>query len=153
MATWKNPVYDRTQSDVDYAKSMISYFKKNGGITDGKNMKGCLNSEDLNRIEFNTEYLSDSLRALYYFNNIDKHTDVWYVSSIPYVEHIDRILGNVLRLQTAYFKPSGSPNLPSTLTHYEEVNRVEKCIYLLKAMIDNMVASFKECGTFNCGED
>lgn len=153
MANWSKPIYDRTQADVDYAKSQIKYFKQNGGITDGKDLKGCLNVDDLNRIEFNTEYISDLLITLCYFNNINKHSDRWYVSSVPYVNHINRIIDNVLRLQTAYFKPSGSPTLPTTLTHYEDVNSIEKCLYLLKVMIDDMVSSFRECGTFNCGED
>lgn len=153
MANWSKPIYDRTQSDVDYAKSMIDYFKKNGGVTDGKNLKGCLNVDDLNRIEFNTEYLSDLLRALYYFNNINKHSDRWYVSSVPYVNHINRIIDNVLKLQSAYFTPSSSPDLPTNLTHYEDVNSIEKCLYLLKVMIDEMTSSFKECNTFECGED
>ena len=126
MANWSKPIYDRTQADVDYAKSQIKYFKQNGGVTDGKNMKGCLNTEDLNRIESNTEYLSDTLRTLYYFNNINRHTDIWYMGSVPYVNHIDRIISNVSKLQSYYFKPPNSPNLPNTLTHYEEVNSIEK---------------------------
>lgn len=153
MANWSKPIYDRTQADVDYAKSQIKYFKQNGGITDGKDLKGCLNVDDLNRIEFNTEYLSDSLVALYYFNNINKRSDKWYVSGVPYVTQINRIIDNVLKLQTAYFKPSSSPTLPNTLTHYADVNSIEKCIYLLKVMIDNMTSSFKECNTFECGEE
>lgn len=153
MANWSKPIYDRTQADVDYAKSQIKYFKQNGGVTDGKNMKGCLNTDDLNRIEFNTEYLSDLLISLYYFNTIKKHADRWYTVSVPYVNHINRIIDNVLKLQSAYFTPSSSPDLPTNLTHYEDVNSIEKCLYLLKVMIDEMTSSFKECNTFECGED
>lgn len=153
MANWSKPIYDRTQADVDYAKSQIKYFKQNGGITDGKDLKGCLNVDDLNRIEFNTEYLSDLLCTLYYFNNIKKHSDIWHTGGVPNVNHINRMIANVSKLQTAYFKPSGSPTLPNTLTHYENVNSIEKCIYLLKVMIDNMTSSFKECNTFECGEE
>lgn len=153
MANWSKPIYDRTQADVDYAKSQINYFKQNGGITDGKDLKGCLNVDDINRIEFNTEYISDMLIALYYFNNINKGSDKWYVSGVPSTNQINRIIDNVSKLQTAYFKPSGSPTLPTTLTHYEDVNSIEKCLYLLKVMIEDMVSSFRECGTFNCGED
>lgn len=153
MANWIEPIYDRTQSDVEYAKSRIKYFKENGGITDGVNLKGCLNTDDLNRIEYDTQYISDMLNALYYFNNITTHSDIWYMGSVPYVNHLNRIIDNVSKLQTSYFKPSGAPNLPNTLTHYEQVNSIEKCLYLLKVMIDDMVSSFKECGTFSCGED
>lgn len=153
MANWSNPVYDRTQADVDYAKSQIRYFKQNGGITDGKNLKGCLNTDDLNRIEFNTEFLSDLLTTLYYFNTINKHSDIWYMGSVPDVNHINRIIDNVSKLQLAYFTPNNSPDLPDNLIHYEEVNNIEECLYLLKVMIDNMVSSFRQCGTITCGED
>ena len=153
MVNWTEPIYDRTQHDVEYAKSRIKYFKENGGITDGEDLKGCLNVVDLNRIENNTGYLSDLLISLYYFNSISKLSSNWNMSNMPTLEHINRIIDNVKKLQTAYFKPSGSPNLPNTLTHYEEVNSIEKCLYLLKAMIDEMMSSFKECNTFECGED
>ena len=65
MADWTEPIYDRTQEDVDYAKNRIAYFKANGGITDGINLKGCLNYTDVNRIEDNTDYLADLLISLY----------------------------------------------------------------------------------------
>lgn len=153
MASWIKAIYDRTQADVDYAKSQIKYFKQNGGITTGSSMKGCLNAVDLNRIENNTNYLSDLLITLYYYNYIDKYDGTWAIGSVPYTDHIVRIIRNVSKLQEAYFKPSGSPTLPTTLTHYDDVNSIEKNLYLLKVMIDDMVSSFRDCGTFNCGED
>ena len=134
-------------------EEQIKYFKETGGITDGKDLKGCLNSDDLNRIEFNTEYISDLLITLCYFNTIKKHSDIWYSSGVPNVNDINKIIENVSKLQMAYFKPSGSPTLPTTLTHYEDANSIEKCLYLLKVMVDDMISSFKECGTFACGED
>lgn len=153
MANWTEPIYDRTQYDVEYAKSRIKYFKENGGVTDSEDLKGCLNVVDLNRIENNTGYLSDLLISLYYFNSINKRTSNWNMSNMPTLEHINRIIDNVSKLQTAYFKSSNSPNLPNTLTHYEDVNSIEKCLHLLKVMIDDMTSSFRECNTFECGED
>ena len=152
MANWTNPVYDRTQEDVDYAKTQIAYFKANGGITDGINLKGCLNYTDVNRIEYNTYYLADLLISLYYFNTISRHR-AWRMGNIFDNTHVNRVINNVAILQSAYHTPTGSPDLPTTLTHYEQVNSVEKCLYLLKEMIDNMVSSFRECGTFYCGEE
>ena len=153
MANWGKPIYDRTQADVDYAKSQIKYFKENGGVTDGKDLKGCLNVDDLNRIENNTDYLSECLITLYYYNRIDNYDESWSIGDVPHTEQVSRIINNVSILQEAYYKPSGSPTLPTTLTHYEDVNSIEKCLYLLKVMIDDMVSSFRECGTFACGED
>lgn len=153
MADWTKPIYDRTQEDVDYAKSQIAYIKANGGITGLVNYKGCLNFTDVNRIEDNTEYLADLLISLYYFNTISRNSANWSTSSILDTANVSRIINNIEILQSAYYKPTGSPDLPTTLTHYEQVNSVEKCLYLLKEMIDDMVSRFRECGTFNCGEE
>lgn len=153
MADWIEPIYDRTQEDVDYAKKRIAYFKANGGITDGVNLKGCLNNADVNRIEDNTEYLADLLISLYYFNTINRYSETWTMKSNFHTTHVSRVINNVEILQSAYYTPTESPDLPTKLKHYEEVNSVEKCLYLLKSMIDNMISSFRECGTFNCGEE
>ena len=153
MADWTEPIYDRTQEDVDYAKRQIAYFKANDGIPDVTYYKGCLNFGDVNRIEHNTEYLADLLISLYYFNTISRNSSSWVINSRLDTTNVSRIINNVAILQSAYYTPIGSPDLPTTLTHYEQVNSVEKCLYLLKEMIDDMVSSFRECGTFYCGEE
>ena len=146
MATWQEPVFDRTQGDVDYAKSQLS-----NGINNVE-YKGCFNVTDINRIENNTRYLADMLLSLYYFNTITT-TSSWARNSLLYQQHIDRIISNVSKVWSAWHKPANAPTLPNTLLDYEQVNNVEKNLYLLKEMLDNMVASFRECGTFSCGEE
>ena len=154
MANWTNPIYDRTKEDVDYAKSQIANKKANNGIMSGSvYYKGCLNFPDVNRIENNTKYLADLLISLYYFNSISRNSTSWIRNSKLDTANVSRIINNVDILQSAYYTPTGSPDLPTTLTHYEQVNSVEKCLYLLKEMIDDMVSSFRECGTFYCGEE
>ena len=151
--SWIEPIYDRTQYDIEYAKSRIKYFKQNGGITDGVELKGCLNCTDLNRIENNIEYLSELLNELYYCNTIDKRDAQWSMDDIPTKTNIERILNNLNELLIKYYTLDEALVIPETLTHFEAVNIVEKCIYLIKVMIDDMVTSFRECGTFNCGEE
>ena len=154
MADWTEPIYDRTQEDVEYAKKRIAYFKANGGITDGVNLKGCFNYTDANRIEHNTEYLADLLISLYYFNTISRHSSRNFtMKSIFKTTNVSEFIDNIKILQSAYYTPTGSPDLPTTITHFEQVNAVEKCLYLLKEMIEDMVSSFRECGTFYCGEE
>lgn len=145
MAQWINPIYDRTQADVDYAKSQL-----NQGNNDVE-FKGCINVTDIRRIENNTRYLADELIKLYYFNTLTTYS--WDLSSIPYLAHINRIINNVGILWGKYHKPNGSVELPPTLLHYEHANAIEKNLYLIKEMLDNMISSFRECGTFQCGED
>lgn len=143
---WQEPIFDRTQADVDYAKVQLSQ-----GINDA-DLKGCLNVSDLNRIESNTRYLSDKLIELCYFNTTSTST-AWAMTALPYVSHINRIITNVRILWGKYHKPLGAVDLPDTLLNFEQVNAIEKNLYLIKEMLDDMIASFRECGTFSCGED
>ena len=145
MADWSNPVYDRTLADVEYARQQLA---NNINTID---LKGCLNPNHLMRIENNTRYLADKLIELYYFNAITTQSS-WGYTGLPNVTHITRIINNVNKLLSAYQKPKNTPTLPSTLLTYEQVNALEKNLYLIKEMLDDMMESFKECGSFNCGE-
>lgn len=146
MANWSAPIFDRTLADVEYARQQLS---KNINDVD---FKGCFNANDLLRIENNTRYLADALNNLCYRNSIST-TSNWTTNSIPDVTNIVRVINNVSKLITAYYKPNNAPNMPTTLLTYEQANALEKNLYLLKQMLDNMIASFRECGTFGCGEE
>lgn len=149
MADWIVPVFDRTQDDVIYAISKIAEWKENN-ITNTSRLKGCLNDTDINRIENNIQYISDRLSSLYYFTKIEAKT--WDMSQLPDITDVNRIIGNLNNIISSYFKPNNSPDVPTTMLTYEQINHIEQNLSLLKEMIDNMVNSFRECGTFNCGE-
>ena len=150
MAKWLDPVFDRTQADVELAISKIAEWKKNGS-TNVYELKGCLNVSDINRIEGNIQYLSNELSKLYYFPYTTSKS--WDKVGLPTIVDITRIIGNIKKIINAYCQPSNSPTLPDTMLNYEQVNSIEENLYLIKAMLDNMVLSFRECGTFNCGEE
>lgn len=145
MATWSNPIYDRTLADVEYAKQQLEKQINN------VDYKGCLNGADLTRIDQNTQYLSEELIKLYYFNKIVP-TGSWASNNIVTASWLNQIFDNINKLLVAYQKPSNAPAMPTTLLTYEQVNNIEKNLYLIKDMMDKMKASFKECGTFGCGE-
>ena len=145
MAEWISPVWDRKQSDVDYALAQMA-------IGNSKNeYKGCFTVSDINRIENNSRYLSDRLNVLAYANSIS--TATWDMYDIPNVTDIKRLINNVSALIEAYYLSEDAPTLPETLLHYEQVNALERNLYLLKHLIDNEEYAFRHCGTFNCGEE
>ena len=146
MATWQEPVFDRTQADVDYAKQQLA------NRVNYTYLKGCFNVTDVSRIENNTKFLADTLASLYYTSHVNKG-GTWHNSSLLHQSQISRIINNVDILWKAYYKPSGSATLPNTLLTFSQVNAIEKNHYLIKEMIDNMVGSFRECNTFSCGEE
>lgn len=145
MAEWKEPIYDRTQADIDYAKAQLAANINN------VDYKGCFNVKDVSRIEDNSKYLSDTLNKLYYFNLVDTRT--YNQSTVLAVSNIERIINNVRVLWSKYYTPNGALSLPTTLLTYEQVNALEKNQYLIKEMLDDMISSFRECGTFTCGEE
>lgn len=145
MAQWISPVRDRTQSDVDYA---ISQIKSGNNSTE---FKGCFNVTDINRIENNIRYVADRLNVLKYSNTVE--TKQWDMYGIPNATEVTRLINNVSKIITAYYKPPGSPTLPTTLLIYSEVNNLEKLLYMIKHLIDEEENAFRYCGTFNCGED
>ena len=145
MASWSTPVFDRTLADVEYARQQLE------NNINTVFLKGCFTRVDILRIENDTRYLADTLNDLCYRNNITTQTS-WTESDIPNATDIGRIINNVSKLISAYYKPNDSPNLPTTILTYEQANALEQNLYLIKQMLDNMINSFRECGTFNCGE-
>jgi hypothetical protein len=135
---------------VDFAIAQISNWKKNGYTTTSE-LKGCLNRSDINRIENNIQFLSDQLASLYYFSEV--YTKNWAVVKIPTVTEIERILGNVRELIGSFFQDKNAPPVPETMLTYEQVNHIEENLYRIKNILDDMISSFRECGTFNCGEE
>lgn len=150
MASWIDPIFDRTQGDVDYAIAKIAEWKRNVTSTRPE-LKGCFNVSDINRIEGNIQYVSDKLKELYYFHATNV-TKVWDVTGIPTASDVARLVDKVSKILSGYFRTLAAPSLPSTLLRYTEVNALEENLYLIKQMLDNMIESFRECGTFECGE-
>lgn len=145
MAEWISPVRNRTQADVEYAISQI----KSGN--NSSEFKGCFNVTDINRIENNTRYIADRLNVLKYTNTIE--TKSWDMYGLPNITEVTRLINNVLKIINAYYAPADAPGLPTTLLTYEQVNDLEKILYLIKHLIDNEENEYRHCGTFNCGEE
>lgn len=148
MAIFISPIFDRTNADVRFAISKITEW-----ITDKSlvryDLKGCLNVDDLNRIEGNIEWLSEKLNQLYYLQEVDIKS--WSRSDMPTKADSDRIIQNVNILLSAYYKPSHSPSVPTDILTYTNVNDIEEIINILRETIDLTESSFKKSGTFKSG--
>ena len=151
MATWIEPVFDRTQADVEFAIQKISEWIAadiNGSVS-VYDLKGCLSVHDINRIEGNIAFLAEQLKKYYYSPSVS--TKTWARSGMPTENDIKRIVGNIKELFNSFYIPQDDATLPDNLIHYESVNTVEKKLYLIKEMLDWMVNSFKQSGTFYSG--
>ena len=195
---WREPIFDRTQEDVDFAINKIAewivynisaaeYDEKvrveneqlilregkaevvdNSALVlqgDGRayvendvlivrigvvyDLKGCLNVMDINRIEENIAYLSEKLVLHQRPSSVT--TKRWKKDDLPTEEDIKRIISNIVSLNESFYRPKDAPNLPSTMLSFNDINSIERNIYLIKYLIDCMVQSFRKMGTIKSG--
>lgn len=159
--SWIEPVWQRTQADVDYALHLNNKIARNGwsSLTPQEQsdwaagLIGCLNYWDLNRIEMDSEFLSNLLYQYGYgFGGISAKTD-WATTDFPYSAEMERIRTNVQTLIDVYHE-QGIP-LPETLQNldWRKLNDLENVLKLMKEMIHRMEESFRYSGTFYCGQE
>lgn len=149
---WNEPIYDRTQADVNYALQKIAEWLKGniaGNASSVKDLKGCLNVSDINRIEGNIEYLGNLLADHGY--RVSVFTKSWTNNDLPNQGDVERILNNVRSLLDSYYTHPASPSIPDKMLSYEDVNAVEQSLFLIKELLDCMVASSRTCDTFQSG--
>lgn len=157
-------IFDRTQNDVDTAIRLRNEKVKFDPITmQPTNLdeltpaelqtlnKGTFNYTDLNRIETKQEELKNLFNDMGYWNKpiINK---VWSENQIFNVDEFQRILDNTNVLRETFFVYKATPNTPPVSYHYNDINALEKILYDLDVMINDVKSHYRECGTFECGE-
>lgn len=133
---WIEPVVDRILQDLK-----------------DRNDRAYLNYWDLNRIEMNTEFLSDLLYQYGYgFGGLPVKTD-WDMTDFPYSAEMERIRSNIQALIDVYY--AQEVPLPATLQSldWQKLNDLENNLKLMKEMIGRMEQSFRYSGTFNSGQE
>lgn len=197
-SVWREPIFDRTQEDVDFAINKIAEWIVHNisaaeydekvriendelilqegyveAVDDNKlvlngdgrayiendvlvvrigvvyDLKGCLNTLDINRIEENIAFLSERLMELSYPSQVS--TKRWSKDNLPADMDIQRIINNVRSLINAFYQPSDAPALPSSMMTYNDINALERNIDLIKYLLDCMVGSFRKVGTHKSG--
>lgn len=129
----KNLIYDRTQLDID-----------------NDTEKGQYTYTDLNRVESWCEYIANILNSYNYFVHIDVKTD-WKESDYHYSEDLERIRQNVYTLKNAYYSFTQIPENLEYMT-YEKANDIEKILYEINTLIENMISQFYYAGELYSGE-
>lgn len=142
MATWIEPIYDRSQSDVE----RISQLNKKGyySLTDEEkqewlqNSKGCLNKSDLNRIENNIKVIYDMLGE-------DKAIATY--PEIPNVSYYTALRGRVADVRTkafaALYCDKTVPEQP--LNHFEKWNDIERILFEIHRVLEENAKAFLYC--------
>ena len=158
-------IWDRTQNDVDVALRVIKEKIRLDPITMQPSnsesitteetealKKGTLNVEDLNRIENKQIELKNIFNDMGYWNT-PKTNKTWDEAQVFDANEFKRIVDNTDMLRKAFFVFGDTPNTPTATYHYININAIEKILYDLGNMVDDVRSKYRECNTFFCGEE
>ena len=143
-------IFDRKQSDVEYAKNNPS---------DKKYLKGALNYTDLNRIEKKYIEIVKKLETLgenIEINPIKTFTnedDEWKMTDLITIEKINQIRENVYILQQRTQIEVGLNIEFNSNLNYKQLNNLEKILYEIDKAIKAIMSTFMYSGTIYCGEE
>ena len=149
-------IFDRTQNDVYTAiilrREKVQKFQQLTESEIATLERGTLTINTLNRIEAKQELLRELFNEMGYWDT-PIITKQWDYSEFFKPEDFDRILNNVKILRKAFFVYKHTPDMPdNNYRKYQTINDVEKIIYDLDVMINDVKSHYRECGTFESGE-
>ena len=160
---WLNPIIDRTEIDVNLIKQLSEDIKQIGWSNATQSQrddwnsdnKSCLNYSDLNRIQDNIIYLRDWLESTYGLNiTIDDGYTTWILTSDIFIENLNKIRDNIVLLIEGSYSYPTTPiieyNNPCDL---DDVNDIERNLYDLYVILEQIPSMWKNCGTFTCGQN
>ena len=152
-------ITNRTQYDVDTAILIRNTkVKKFESLTESDINyleRGTLTINTLNRIESKQEELKNLFNDMGYWNTPITNKQ-WTENDIfdnNGERDFQRILDNTNVLRNAFFVYKDTPNTPPISYHYNDINALEKILYDLDVMINDVKSHYRECGTFECGEE
>ena len=157
-------IFDRTQNDVDTAIVLINEKVRFDPIamqpinpeelTESEIAtleKGTMTYNTINRIETKQEELKNLFNDMGYWNTPITNK-VWGENDIFNVDEFQRIIDNTNVLRETFFVYKDTPNTPNISYHYNDINALEKILYDLDVMINDVKSHYRECGTFESGE-
>lgn len=148
-------IYDRTKSDVDAALSIRADYVQQGAELTAKQVeqleRGTITINTLNRIENKQKSLKSLFNAMGYWNTPTTNKE-WQYTDIFDEVNFHRIINNLDILRGAFFVFKSTPKTPPVSYHYEDINSLEKILFDLDVMINDVKSRYRRCGTFRCGE-
>lgn len=149
-------IFDRTKQDVEQAvkirdekiKLFIPITNEEQDILN----RGMLTVQTINRIEEKQEELKNLFNEMGYWNIPIENKHPWYEGYVFDETEFKRIIYNTNVLRGAFFVFKDTPVTPPMSYYYEDINALEKILYDLDVMIDDVKSHYRECGAFECGE-
>ncbi len=147
-------IYDRTQQDVANAIKIRSEKVQNFSTLTTEEIaileRGTLTINTLNRIENKQDELKSLINDMGYWNTpiINKN---WDYSQIFDEGEFQRILDNTNILKEAFFVYKNTPNTPNVSYNFNDINAIEKILFDIESMIQEIKYLYRECGEIECG--
>ena len=114
--------------------------------------RGMLTVSVLNRVENKQAELYEELSNMgYHCKPIT--TKNWEIGNHFTDIDFQRLLDNLAILRSAFFVYSDTPSNPMATYYFENLNSLEKILYDLGVRVDDVKSYYRECGTFECGEE
>lgn len=148
-------IFNRTKRDVDDAirlrNEKVKRFQELTESEISTLEKGTITINTLNRIENKQYELKNLINNIGYWNTqiINK---VWDYSQIFDENDLQRIIRNTDILRQAFFVLAETPKTPSASYYFENINAIEKILYDIETMVNDVKVNYRECGILECGE-
>lgn len=147
-------IFDRTLSDVTQAVEIREKKVKGGQELTESDIeilsRGFLTVETLNRISQKQSEIKEILNTMGYYNT-PVVVKTWGLGDYFLKSDLENIVKNNEILRKAYYVFATTPKEAVARAHFEELNKIEKTLFDLGEMADDMMSRFRLCGTFNCG--
>lgn len=147
-------ITDRTAADVANAGQLRSKMQTGQSLTSAETAafeRGSCTVTMLNRIENAEKHIAELLNRYAY--RVDIANKTWTNPMLFTYNDYRRVINNVSVLRSAFHVYAATPDVPMYLYGYAEANAIEKNLLDLDDLITDMVNRFRECGTFQCGEE
>lgn len=150
-------IFDRTQADVNRVNYLSS--KQWDTMTDAEKaewngaLKGAYNATDLNRVGSAVQYVAGRLNDIGYAIDVAPKTD-WVIQDIPTQVQMERYLDDVGTIRSAIMVLPDTPPLPDDMEYltYIEANNIERILWDVNLLINNMIAAWFYSGEIYSGE-
>ena len=149
-------ITDRTSSDVALAKVIRLKMQAQQALTDAEKAqleRGACTITMLNRINSKISDLESALNALAYRVAPTKNTVAKSYADIFTAEEYSSIFESLNKLKQAFYIYSETPQTPEYMYGYLEANNIEQILVDIETMLTDMKDKFRQCGTFQCGEE
>ena len=158
-------IFNRTQNDVNTAirirNEKIKFDPVTMQPTNSEELteselktleRGTITYNTLNRIEDKQVELKNLFNEIGYWNT-EITNKTWGGTQLFKEDDFQRIIDNTNVLRDAFFVYKNTPKTPPVSYQFEDLNSLEKILYDLDVMINDVKSNYKECGTFECGEE